>query len=549
MKNKTNRIIIILVLVILVVSAAFYLATYVWKVPELEYKYKKGEIYYTEEGKKQAWVLPSPPISRFRIKGSTVKEKDITVVEIKEITENGEYVISGLMVSSRHPNMTRKGDAVAMKPENMFLSSQPRFAEGRKRSWNKTIHYAIDNVTIPANYKIVRKILGRKNTYRIKTWWEKIKVDNQGNRYSTRLIGYSDFDAGEGKIIRMKTRLETRKNGKLFIKQDANWRLMNDEEIFKLSGLEKEWELMVSNGWGLDIARDGRLVYVKEKSIYVSKADGSNPVKIVDEGIRPKWSPDGNKIAYTRERVVGEKKHKAGTVEVLTKKDLFVINLEDKKEEFLCEKIIGQQYRWSPDSKWLGLYVGEKYFESEPMMVNVETKEVKKIGKDNYPLWYIDVFFTDKYGEQVERENIYVRWSHDGRYIAVGRYSPTRGLFIISRETKEEDMLIKADPRKEAFLPMCWSSDGKFIVFEHKNRIEDVDKMSYHIYSLEKRKIIDEIIKGKTAPRIGNFEWSYDNKYLYFETGSNIPKTIKGGIFRLRVPDEITKKISTGVNK
>ena len=94
--------------------------------------------------------------------------------------------------------------------------------------------------------------------------------------YITRLKGYSDFDAERGRVIRMKSSLETKIKGKMKYTQkiEANWRLMGDEEIFKLSGLEKEWELVVPDGWGLDIARDGRLVYVKEKSIYVSQATG-----------------------------------------------------------------------------------------------------------------------------------------------------------------------------------------------------------------------------------------------------------------------------------
>lgn len=545
----------------------FYLATYVWKVPELEYKYKKGEIlYYAREEKQQGWKAET----KYMTKG-TPEDNYITVMKIKDITQNGEYMIgvsdlanarmtwnlSGIQGEDIYfsPNkMSRKGDTAITAGGDMFLGSQPMFTEGKVRGWKKTIYVTgydvnMQDLSIPCYYKVVRKIFGKKNTYRINVAWKLSQSDNMGNTYSSRLKGYSDFDADAGKIIQIKSVFESRMNEELSLKKIAKWNLLSDDEIFKLSGLEKNWELVVPGVKDFELSVDGKkLVYETnptgrhgDEEFWIADADGDNAERLAAKGgSSPKWSQDSSMIAYIR--TSGDNRPPY---------ELHVIDLLNNDKEI--SKTASVDYYWLPDGR---LLFEEKLQNRiyQWKTINPKTGEIIEIDNATKERLYQSDREIDASIKKALRRNKSFRdsdwsylWSPDRQIILMsGQYKPLKIRFLDGKE----EILIPEN--KEANVsPQAWSPDGRFFIYrveDRKTGKPDPTSFSFlldmkyilDLYSLEKRKTVAHLTKWKKTPYITVDAWSSDGRYIYFGATHQVSSMF--GIYRLRLPDEVVTK-------
>jgi Tol biopolymer transport system component len=86
----------------------------------------------------------------------------------------------------------------------------------------------------------------------------------------------------------------------------------------------------------------GRLAFVRANQIYTSKPDGTNVVRLTTLGknYRPKWSPDGSRIAYVHETSGGLR-------------DIWVMSRIGTTKQQVTHLGDTTEPAWSPDGRWL----------------------------------------------------------------------------------------------------------------------------------------------------------------------------------------------------
>lgn len=80
---------------------------------------------------------------------------------------------------------------------------------------------------------------------------------------------------------------------------------------------------------------DGRIAFVQNKFIYTMAADGSDPHLLARYASRPRWSPDGQRVAFIRHG------------------DLWVMNAEGRQQTRVTASGGMSAPTWSPDGAWL----------------------------------------------------------------------------------------------------------------------------------------------------------------------------------------------------
>ena len=183
---------------------------------------------------------------------------------------------------------------------------------------------------------------------------------------------------------------------------------------------------------GKKIAFTSRLHETPVNEIYVIDADGSNMKRLTDTpskwgSLSPSWSPDGEKIIFASDRIGSGK--------------IFMMDADGKNPEVLIDLPGWNWWRssWSPDGKRIA-------FSNGPT------------GTNDYAIWVMDADGSNK--EKVidlpgrDRNPI---WSPDGKRIVFFNWD------------SGEIYLIDADGRNkqkhaDGWYP-SWSPDGKRIVF------------------------------------------------------------------------------------
>lgn len=113
-----------------------------------------------------------------------------------------------------------------------------------------------------------------------------------------------------------------------------NWRTASDPRIRP----DGQWVVYVE-GW------NGRAADASYANMWVVSTDGKKRIQLTDGAWRdqsPRWSPDGERVAWTRER--------AGVVEL---RSMALASLETTRAETLVASGTLERFAWSPDGKWI----------------------------------------------------------------------------------------------------------------------------------------------------------------------------------------------------
>jgi Tol biopolymer transport system component len=195
--------------------------------------------------------------------------------------------------------------------------------------------------------------------------------------------------------------------------------------------------------WGLfpaerpSFAPDGRrLVFIGGDSndVYTVAADGSGLKRLTDEGAahdQAVWSPDGRKIAYTRQQPNG-------------RWDIYLMNANGSGKTALTRTSVSEeQPAWSPDGKRLA-FIRQERGRWSIYVMRVGTRNARKISPGN-----------------ADEQN--PAWSPDGKRIAFVRTEGARMLIYVSRLDGRGAKQLRT--RSAASYNPAWAPDGKTIAF------------------------------------------------------------------------------------
>ncbi|HYF32361.1 MAG TPA: S9 family peptidase [Chitinophagaceae bacterium] len=165
------------------------------------------------------------------------------------------------------------------------------------------------------------------------------------------------------------------------------------------------------------IMTDDRSEYVNQ--VFVSNVDGSNVIQLTcgdKNSANPKWSPDGNWIAYTSNRD--------------TKNNLYILPINGGEAERITDVKTGVgNFEWSPDGNAIAYTISDAPSDAE---------EKNKKAKND---WY---YFDEGY----KQSRLAITWLHE---------KDNAGKRKLTNLTKENRNVIAFD----------WSPDSKWIVYSH----------------------------------------------------------------------------------
>ena len=170
--------------------------------------------------------------------------------------------------------------------------------------------------------------------------------------------------------------------------------------------------------------------------LYVANADGGDARRLT-EGVSdrfPAWSPDGSRIAFTRDLSDGNQ-------------EIFVINADGPGETQLTDTDgANMQPTWSPDGTRIAFTStrgGTVDGNSEIYVMNADGSQQRRI--------------TDNPGWDGAPD-----WSSDGR-IAYTSDGPEPGVYVVDPDVGQPDLLV-ADPDPFSLF-IAWSPDARSLAF------------------------------------------------------------------------------------
>jgi len=183
---------------------------------------------------------------------------------------------------------------------------------------------------------------------------------------------------------------------------------------------------------GKKIAFTSRLHETPVNEIYVIDADGSNMKRLTDTpskwgSLSPSWSPDGEKIIFASDRIGSGK--------------IFMMDADGKNPEVLIDLPGWNWWRssWSPDGKKIAFCNGP-------------------LGTDDYAIWVMDADGSNKEKLiDLPGRDKHPVWSPDGKRIVFANWSIGE-IYLIDADGKNKQKLA------DGWCP-SWSPDGKRIIF------------------------------------------------------------------------------------
>jgi TolB protein len=241
-------------------------------------------------------------------------------------------------------------------------------------------------------------------------------------------------------------------------------------------------------------------------AICVMKADGSEKRRLTSRlaTTDPAWSPDGGRIAFTRNEDVGEST-------TFTDDDVFVMDADGDDVGQLTPEADGKmsgQPTWSPDGEYIVFMRGQSVHSAVTsrfgalFVMRADGSEVRRLtsGPDTAPAWSPDgreIAFTR--GENLSsftraNEDVYVvdagggdprrltrtaryfettpAWSPDGSRIVFARstfqtqFDGKEAIHVMSRDGSGERLLLAHQHFAEGPQGLAWSPDGQSVAFE-----------------------------------------------------------------------------------
>lgn len=193
--------------------------------------------------------------------------------------------------------------------------------------------------------------------------------------------------------------------------------------------------------------------YSPNRGIWTMNADGSQKELLDAEGWSAKWSPDGNKIAFTV--------HRDGPnivlYDVRAKSRSSVLTDEHSR----MYSSIYWNYCWSPDSKRLCFRA--------------------RRPDDTYDVAITDASSSSN-GFQVRLQQTTgneFSWHPDGSQILFAMPNPMRKLrqlYTINADAKDQPRWVSRQPLDQINVCGSWSRDGKQIVFSSKPIVKKIEK-------------------------------------------------------------------------
>jgi Tol biopolymer transport system component len=237
-----------------------------------------------------------------------------------------------------------------------------------------------------------------------------------------------------------------------------------------------------------DAEATGTIAFVRGSQLWVMRADGTGQ-RALTQGETPAWSPDGRRIAYSRDRNVGAS-------------DIFVIRSRGGGRLRLTSGKYKYEYQhspvWSPDGRRIAFQ-----------------------GYDDGSYW-ISVVDADRSGERqltsLPLADTGPAWSPDGRtitFITIG------GVYVMRPDGGGRRVLARMTG---ASWRVAWSPDGR--------RIAVVSDDALWVMSADgtrPRKLVDGPFDDPFNPLHGwssDLAWSPDSRMIAFSQGSREAKEI-----------------------
>jgi hypothetical protein len=145
-------------------------------------------------------------------------------------------------------------------------------------------------------------------------------------------------------------------------------------------------------------AAGGRLAFSRGNHVFTVNADGTRSRRLTATGknYRPRWSPDGRRIAYVHETAAGTK-------------DVWVMRADGTgKRRVTRSGTVSAAASWSPDGRWL--------------VFGTPLQRVRSVPPFGDPEPLLGRFFEDGEPDTLDVDT-HVAWSPDGRHIAYYSHS------------------------------------------------------------------------------------------------------------------------------
>jgi Tol biopolymer transport system component len=242
-------------------------------------------------------------------------------------------------------------------------------------------------------------------------------------------------------------------------------------------------------------------------AICISKSDGSERRRTTTriQTSTPAWSPDGRKIAFTRNEDIGE-------YTTFSDDDLFVMDADGSDLEQLTPERDGVhsgQPAWSPDGRRIAFVRGT----SVPSSIVVRPGDLFVMNADG----------SDERSLTGGWLDARPAWSPDGREIAFSRaksFASSRGIWVISATGGRPRQLTQTAQSLDG--APAWSPDGTRIAFVRLTRespnngkaaIYMMNRDGSNLRDLLRNQLFDFFSYGLT--------WSPDGTSIAFETSPN----------------------------
>lgn len=216
----------------------------------------------------------------------------------------------------------------------------------------------------------------------------------------------------------------------------------------------------------------------------------------------PAWSPDGNKITFTRREDVGE-------FSTYSEDDVFVMDSDGGGQHQLTKEVEGQhagQPEWSPDGQEIVFMRGEAVPTTLPARPG-ELFVMKADGTDARPLTRGAL-------------DLHPAWSPNGREIAFTRAvePPYAGIWVVAAAGGRRPRQL-TNPPGQVDESVAWSPDGSRIAFTRTRPESETDgEAAVFVMSRDGTNVRTLVRHHYFSCCTYGLAWSPDGRTIAFET-------------------------------